>query len=236
MENETGWSLLVSGQLDQAIAALKKEHALKGDTLALSNLGLALLDAGDICGAMDLYKELAKKHDPWIDESSCIRLGLMNWLNRNYEDAVEQWNRGRKADIVLEGGGVVSLSLLWYAGVKLNDGRLKARCEKDLSRFLKPIKGRTICAWPGASAIAGYLAGHVDEADFMLNWRSPIEALEWRRQCRVNFWAGVKRLPDRSAASPYFAVPLGLNRVVILEVEYFLAKWEHHSAPSEYSA
>jgi len=119
--------------------------------------------------------------------------------------------------------------LLWYAGQQIADKKLVKESLKKLKRYWKVRDYRVFNEWMGTVAIAGFLMDKVPANVFLHEWKDEIDALEYRRMCRANFWIGMKCLEegDETTAAAYFKSAFSCSKIAILEYEYFLSKWEY---------
>jgi hypothetical protein len=221
------WIEFMTRPSEHVVALFKKEYDESGDPYKLRNLVLALVDAGKWQCAYELsgkcYAETGSNCD-----FDLILMGLCQWFLSQENAAIELWRTAMDAEYTDICGAIDSPLILYYAGRRLGDQTIVDDSLKALKRFWRIRDHTKVKRWPGTPAIAGYLIGAVPGTIVLNEWKQEIQPLEYRRQCRVNFWMGVTLLgrPEEEAAS-FFKSAFTANKIGVLQYEYFLAKWEY---------
>ena len=231
------WNAFIRGSSEEAVVRFADSYAATGDQGVLYNLGLALLDVGNLEMAAEVYDTVIK-HDverQTTSDAVYAKRGIVDWMAGRHAGAVRLWEMGLSAVYADAAGGVLAPSLLWFAGVRLGDLPLRRRAEELLRRFRLRDRAAQMRQWPGPRAVASYLCGEVADQTFLQAWTDGPDGgvLETRRRCIACFWVGV-RTETVHARHDLFARAVA-SKEAILESEYFLAKSELRSmkaAPS----
>lgn len=220
---------LLSKPSHESIAIFEREYERTGQLGHLSNLVLALLDIGSWRRAKDICEKIINNRE-YSGDGDFIMLGIAYWCMGNTSSAIDTWKQSINTQYALCPGAPDTPLLLWYAGQRLNDGKLIKQSLKKIKRYWKVPDYKVLSGWMGTVAIAGLLMDKVPANIFLHEWKDEEKGvIEDRRLCRAHFWIGMKCLEegDETTATSYFKSAFSGNKIAILQYEYFLAKWEY---------
>jgi hypothetical protein len=221
------WIEFMTKPSREVISLFEDEYRKSGDAHKLGNLALALIDAGE----WQLAYETCRKCHAETEGSSdydIMHMGLCQWFLNNTVGAIELWKTAADATYTDVCGPVDSSLLLYYAGCRLRNRSMLQNSLRSMRRFWRIKDYTKVVKWPGTPAIVGYLMGVVPGPVILCQWSEDVPALEYRRQCRVNFWLGLNSLDeDIGSAIHSFKAAFSRSKIGVLHYEYFLAKWEY---------
>lgn len=241
------WQALELGRYEEAIQLYSQEYRQSQNLRALAGRACAYLAANRPSQALSDIEEVVTRTDKRLaSESDYAFLGICYWYLAQPDFAIAQWQAGHGAPYVDAAGGILSPTLLFYAGVRLGDSRLEMEARQVLrahwQKFVRRVRRREDAAlitpqnfadpelwnWPGA--IVPFLLGHEDSAWLLHQARKTnVETLALRRECQAQFAIAVDAL--RSGNRQLFVTSMEAcahNPKGLLEAEYFLACWEMH--------
>lgn len=209
-EQQDAWSLIFSGQYEQAQVLLEEE----GNFHNVGRIHLAL-------GHLDKAAE-AFRRTPQITSAHGEMCGVCEWLSGNFAEALRYWKDAQKSPAQDAAGGVTPAALCYYAAVRLSSTDEQKLALKALRKVWKP--GKT--GWP--SPIAGFLLEKFPEHEFTWQEFNLPSSLEERWGTQLNFWKGVKCIENQELqkAETYFRKSYKPYGRGILEAEHFLARYE----------
>jgi len=236
------WELLKQDQFDTAITLYKETYERTKRNTDLYQIGYAQLVKGDIPRARLIFDEVLSRRDPnYIVSNDYINIGLCDFYDGAFYSAIKNWKLACKTPYTDSAGGVIPLSILYYAGLRIQDLEAMEFSKKHLNRLLRREQRRQLrdnafpgldrftelrlCGWPGL--IVHLLLNMIDEdttEEYINTHYQGI--LRVRYLCEFYFYKAVKGLESGDMDKYKEYINLCVTRKHYLVSEFFLARWE----------
>lgn len=243
--NISPWQALELSRYEEAIQLFTQGYAQSQAISLLSGRSLTYLAANRPRQALaDLEEVVARTEKRFASDSNFAFLGICHWYLARPDFAIAQWQAGLNAPYVDAAGGVLLPTILYYAGIRLGDGKLEKEAQRLLrahwQKFVRRIKRRKdptqrtsrnfadpdLSGWPGA--VVPFLLGQGDSAWLLHQARNAnSETLSLRHECQAQFAIAVDAL--RSGNHDLFAASMAAcahNPKGSLQAEQYIARWE----------
>lgn len=218
------WSLLRSGERNQAIEQLQKEFRTKPDASHAMELGVAYLWLKDYDAAWHHFHQVRQTH-----ARSHARFygmaGVAKWCLGEQTEAIGEWRAGLKSQYADGAGGVTLPLLLFVATIVNSDLFERSEAERLLTLRAEDPRVRN---WPGP--IAEFVLGRIDEESLQNRCMVRDESDSLLRLWLMEFYVGVLAL-DRGDQAKFQAMIRRTGTAVDDDFDslkkHFLAKLWH---------
>lgn len=222
MEAMDSWQLVQAGQFEEAVETANKELTLKNeDPIALRHKTYALLHLKRYAEAEQSARQIIAI-TKGNNDFDFIFLGTSLWAQNRQQEAIAAWQKGRKTVYTDASGGMEMKLILYFAGIKTNDEKLKATAKKDIKNLLK---NKRAVNWPGP--LGNYLFDEISDEE-LFSFITDIPILRERHISQAYFVLVIKALEamDKDGYVSKLKDVIGLGRNAYLEQVFYLAKVE----------
>jgi hypothetical protein len=219
------WELIQSGQFQKACEQADLEYQQGGKVFPLRNKVYALLLLKRYDEVISLSEVIIRDRKRETD-SDFIACGIAYWMKRDQDKAIEVWLSAETCKYTDAAGGVELQLILYFAGVKIGDEKLRL---KSLKRIEKLVKAKVAVNWPGP--LGKFLLNQMD-ANALLAGVPDIPVLKARQLCQFSFVKAFKELEvkNRNGYVSELHTCVSFGPAAYIEQVFYLAKGELESA------
>jgi tetratricopeptide (TPR) repeat protein len=220
------WGLIKNGRHPEAIESLTNKLCKQPSPRLYVNRGIAYMNVGQLHRAQDDF-EAAERTDTTRGDSYRLRIGAVEWIRGMETEAEQTWEsvvqdlNGNAITYTDAAGGVQAPCLLWFAGMRLENGRL---CEIATESLKRTLKSKRTSIWPG---IVGQLVLGRTVASSVRAAVSSVPILRERQLCQAEFYIAWCALQDHRRKDCWQALRRSAQlNAALLENEFYLARHE----------
>ena len=215
------WALIENNEFKKACEKDDQEFAISGSILALRNKVYALFQLKEYFDAISIIEQLINLTNG-NTESDFKFLGIANWIVGNIEKAIALWQQSKNCLYKDASGGIEIQVLLYFAGIKTREDKLKSASKKIMKKI---FKSKRSINWPGP--IGHYLLGDVTENE-LFSYTTTVPILKERQLCQAYFVSAIKKLETGNIDEYYSELKdcISYGPPSYLEQVYYLAKDE----------
>ena len=215
------WSLVQRGLFKEACRIADIEFQNTKRVYHLRNKVYAQFHLKNYNEAIELIQNIIKL-EKGESESDFKSLGIANWIVGNTSKAIEAWQQAQNSLYKDAAGGMEIQALLYFAGIKTGQDKLKSTTVKTIKKLLKSKRSIN---WPGP--IGHYLLNEMTESE-LLSYVANVPILKERQLCQVQFVSAIKRLETGDTSGYYKKLKdcISYGPPSYLEQMYYMAKGE----------
>lgn len=215
------WQLVQLNEFDEACKKADIEFMETKSIPSLRHKWFALANLRKYEDAQRLANQIIELNNGNTD-FDFILAGITLWILNNKPEAINQWQKGEKAIYTDAAGGLESQLILYFAAIKINDGGLKDKSTRKISKI---IRSKRAVNWPGP--MGNYILNNLTATE-LNSFILKVPFLKERQGCQADFVKAVKELEkgDTAMYKQFLTNATSYGPNAYLEPMYYLAQGE----------
>jgi len=212
------WTLIEEDRFVEACSVADSEP---NNTLAMRNKTMALFHLGKYQDVVELSEKLILLRNGETD-SDFLHLGIAYWALNRTDEAIDIWQQSERCMYKDAAGGIDSQILLYFAGVKIKNEKLRIDASKKIKKLLRSKRSIN---YPGP--LGHYLLDEMSEEE-LVQYVAQVPILRERQLCQAFFVSAIKSLEFGQIGDYYSGLKkcISFGSKAYLEDTFYLAKIE----------